>query len=541
MAALTAVLGRAFTPESLREELLDAEDAQEQVLQAGHREPGLLGEALVLRTLRREGTAAGEWLKRSLEDASPSATRAAFEVLGRLSAEAPEAGEWIASVLAGAVSARAVPALEAAKAIGQRPVYAALGRELAKALEREGTPQVAELLEASGLPEFVPTLREVSVWVKTTLLNHLLPGETPRALIEQARFRGGLGSLLGTLGLRQEAVGFVKEAVALYRSPPSSPPTSSGRIRLGLMDLGVVQGELGQREEALAAMQEAVAIRRTLAEESPREFLPILAVNLNGLAGTQSALGRREEALASMQEAVSHYRALAKTRPESFLPELAASLNNLGSMQSALGRKAESQASIHEAVGHYRTLAKKHPESDLPELAGSLTNLAIVQGERGQREEALALAQESVALFRQLMEARLEEHLPQFAASLTLAGALSALGRRDEALAFMLESVALRRKLAEERPQAFLADLAMSLVDRSVFQNELGRREESLATVKEASEPTASWPRRTPPRTSPRWPSVSTTSPPYSAPWAATPRPSVRSRRPSSTTAGSPR
>ena len=52
----------------------------------------------------------------------------------------------------------------------------------------------------------------------------------------------------------------------------------------------------------------------------------------------------------------------------------------------------------------------------------------------------------------------------------------------------MLESVAIRRKLAEERPQAFLADLAMSLVNLSVFQNELGRREESLATVKEAAE-----------------------------------------------------
>lgn len=489
MAALAAVLGRPFTPEAVREALLDADGDPAQVLLAGVWEPGPLGDALVLRALRREDAGAGAWLKRVLEGADPRATRAAFEVLGRLSAEAPEAGAWIAALLEGAVSTRAVPALEAAKAIGQRPAFAALGRELAKALEREGTPQVAELLEAAGLPEFVAPLREVSAWVKATLLNQLPPGETPRALVEQARFRGGLGSLLGTLGRRQEALGYVKEAVALYRTLAEvSPEVFRGDLALGLTDLGVVQGELGQREEALAAMQEAVALRRALAEESPREFLPILAVNLNGLAGAQSALGRREEALASMQEAVSHYRALSKTRPESFLPELAASLNNLGSMQSALGRKAEAQASIHEAAGHYRTLARKHPEEYLPELAGSLTNLAILQGEQGQREEALALAQESVALFRQRIEARIEEHLPPFASSLTsLASALSALGRRDEALAAMLESVALRRKLAEARPKAFLADLAMSLVNLSVFQNELGLREESLATVKEAS------------------------------------------------------
>lgn len=489
MGALAVVRGKPFTPEAVREALLDEDVDPKQALLAGAWEPGPLGEALVLRALRREGVAAGEWMKRVVDGADPLATRSVFEVLGRLSAEAPEAGAWIASLLEGAVSTRALPALEAAKALGQRPAFAALGRELAKALEREGTPQVAEVLEAAGLPEFMATLREVSVWVKTTLLKHLPPGETPRDLIEQARFRGSLGLLLGALGRRQEAMGFVKEAVDLYRKLAEfSPEVFRADLALGLADLGVVQGELGQREEALSAMQEAVALRRVLAEESPREFLPILAVNLNGLAGAQSALGRRDEALASMQEAVSHYRALAKTRPESFLPELAASLNNLGSMQSALGRKAESQASIHEAAGHYRTLARKHPEPYLPELAGSLTNLAILQGEQGQREEALSLAQESVALFRQLIDARTEEHLPPFASSLTsLASALSALGRRDEALGAMLESVALRRKLAEARPKAFLADLAMSLVNLSVFQNELGLREESLATAKEAS------------------------------------------------------
>jgi len=468
---------------------LVSEAGQERM---GSWEPDLSGEALVLRALRGEGEAAGQWLRQVVEGADTRAVRTAFEVLGRLSAEAPEAGEWMASLLAGAVSSRATAALEAAKAIGPRPAYAAAGRELAKALEREGTPEVAERLEAAGLPDFVAPLREVSVWVKTTLLNHLAPGESPRALIEQARFRGGLGFLLGTLGRRQEALVFVKEAVEHYRKLAGAyPEVFRVDLALGLTDLGVVQGELGQREEALAAMQEAVAIRRGLAEESPEEFLPILAVNLNGLAGAQSALGRREEALASMQEAVGHYRTLAKRRPESesFLPELAASLNNLSSMQSALGRRAESQASIQEAVGHYRTLAKKHPEWFLPELAGSLTNLAIVQGELGQRQEALALAHESVALFRQLMGARLEEHRPQFAASLTsLASALSALGRREEALALSLESVAIRRKLAEERPQAFLADLAMSLVNLSVFQSELGRRQESLATVEEAAE-----------------------------------------------------
>jgi hypothetical protein len=448
------------------------------------------GEALVLQVLRNQGAAAGQWLRRVLEGRDERAVRAAFEVLGRLSANTSEAAPWMASLLEeGAVRFRALFMLEAVKALGQRPIYAEAGRVLAQALEREGTLQVAEKLDAAGIPEFTPPLREVAVWVKTTLLNHADGGESPQALIEGARLRSSLGALLSALGRRQEALAFVREVVERYRKlAEAHPEIFRPDLALGLADLGVLQGELGQREEALASLQEAVAIRRELTSEHPEEFLPSLAVNLNGLAGAQSALGRRDEALSSMQEAVSHYQVLSEKHPEMYLQELAASLNNLSSMQGSLGRQGESLVSSRAAVGHYRRLAKKHPESALPELAASLTNLGILLGSLGQREESLAAVQEAVALYRQLLEARMEEHLPRLATSLnSLSVAQSALGQRKEALASIQEAVELRRKLAESHPQAFLPDLAMSLVNLSIFQNELGQREEALASVREAA------------------------------------------------------
>ncbi len=397
---------------------------------------------------------------------------------------------WMMSLLEGGARSRAIHALEALKALGQRPIYAAAGQVLAQALQREGTLEMAEKLDAAGLPELTPPLREIAVWVKSTLLSHADGGESPQALIEGARLRSSLGALLSALGRKQEALVLAREVVERYRKLVAAHPEMFRQdLALGLADLGVVQGELGQREESLASLQEVVALRRELTEENPEEFLPSLAVNLNGMAGAQSALGRRDEALSSMQEAVSHYQVLTEEHREMYLPELAASLNNLSSMQGSLGRQAESLASIQAAVGHYRRVAKKHPESALPELAGSLTNLGILLGSLGQREESLAAVSEAVGLYRQLMEARLEEHLPRFAASLnSLSVAQSALGRRKEALASIQEAVELRRKLAETQPQAFLPDLAMSLVNLSIFQNELGQREQALASVREAAD-----------------------------------------------------
>jgi nucleoside phosphorylase len=408
-------------------------------------EPDLLGEAMVLRTLRGEGAGAGPHLDRVFEGAGGEAIRTGFTVLGRLSEDHMEARGWIARVLARDVARRALDAFAATKIVGEQTAHAAIGMVLAEALEREGTIEIAERLEKE-LPKTANTvsMREVARWVLAKRLAHLPDGNDEK------------------------------------------------RARLS-NNLSVWQGALGQREAALASTQEAVAIRRRLAAARPEAFLPNLAGSLNNLSVRQSDLGQREAALASMQETVGLYRKLAEAQVEAFLPDLAMSLNNLGIWQGALGQHEAALASTQEAVDIRRNLAAARSEAFLPDLARSLNNLSVRQSDLGQREAALASTQEAVAIRRNLTAMRPEAFLPDLAASLNnLSVMQSDLGQREAALASTQEAVDIRRKLAAARPEAFLPVLAISLHNLSCDLSDHGHPEAALTASQEAVD--ALWP-----------------------------------------------
>jgi tetratricopeptide (TPR) repeat protein len=465
-----------------------AETGKREGQEGGRLEPGGLNEATVLRTLRQEGTAAGAWLKRTFGGDDTRATRLGFELLGNLAVEAPEASGWIASLLEGAVASRAVAALEAAKSLAQGPAFAVLGKELTRALEREGTPGVAERLELAGLPEHQGALREVTVWAKSTLVRSLSGGEQTELRVERARLRNSLGFVLKALDRREEALASAQEAAALYsKLAEEYPETFSFDCALSLGNLGDVQGAVDRREEALASARAAVERYRVLSELQPKKFRSFLGRGLDALAQRQSALGQREQALATMQETVGLYGKLVAEDPEAYLPELAATLNNLSHMQLELGWIEPALGSMQEAAGHYRTLVKRHPEAYLSELAMSLANLGFVQRGIGRRQEALASIQEAVSLLRQRVDVDPEEVLPLLAASLNgLSTAQSAVGQGEEALASIQEALAIRRQLVEKHPEAHLPDLAKSLGTLGMLQGSLGRFEEALASSQEA-------------------------------------------------------
>ena len=64
---------------------------------------------------------------------------------------------------------------------------------------------------------------------------------------------------------------------------------------------------------------------------------------------------------------------------------------------------------------------------------------------------------------------------------------LGDLGRREDALAAIEEATGLYRELAAARPDAFVPDLAMSLNNLSIRLGDLGRREDALAASQEAT------------------------------------------------------
>jgi tetratricopeptide (TPR) repeat protein len=408
-------------------------------------EPDLLGEALVHRTLERlqQAGEAKEYLAAVFDGAEEPALETGFVVLGRLSEQYPdEAGKWIAEVLGGDVTGRALPALAAAKALGKKTAHARVGVELARVLERVGTIELAQRLEEAGLPEQTVSLREVRMWVTQLQLVPLPEDAGADALAERARV---------------------------------------------LNNLGVWQSRLGRLEAALASTCEAVEIRRQLAKEQPHAFLPDLALSLSNLGNRQGRVGQWEAALTSSHEAVEIYRRLAQKQPGAFLAYLALSLNNLGAWQSELGQREEALTAFREAVEIRRKLAQERPDAFLPDLAMSLSNLGKCESEWGHPGAALASAPEAVEIYRRLAQEQPDAFLPDLAMSLnTLGYCQSRSGQREAAWASTREGAKLYRKLAQERPDAFLPDLARNLNTLGDCQSELGQREAALASAQEA-------------------------------------------------------
>lgn len=458
----------------------------------GWLEPDLLGEAMVLRTLRREGAGAGGWLRHVFEGLGQPAVRTGFEVLGRLSSEYPdEAEHWIAQLLENHVPDRALAAFEAARAVGERTVNSILGVQLAHALQREGTAEVAAQIDASGLPTRTTSLLEVALWVTTTLLQQIPAGDGTDLDVRKASLLVALGRWQNALGKRWEALESTSQAVTiLWRLAEDGLDTLIRDLAMSLNNLGAMQSELGRREDALKSAQDAVEIYRRLTRQNGREeFLPDLAMSLNNLGNKQSELGKFREALEPTREAVEIYRRLASKKPDVFLSDLAMSLNNLGNRQSELGMVAEALQSIQDAVEIRRRLAKKMPDAFLVSLAMSLGNLGVLQSKLGMKQEALETIQESVSHYRRLVKHRPDAFLQNLAVGLNnLSNRQNELGKREEALKAAREAVECYRRLAAAQPGTFLHYLAISLNNLGNRQSALGQEGEALESARQAVE-----------------------------------------------------
>jgi tetratricopeptide (TPR) repeat protein/nucleoside phosphorylase len=458
-----------------------------QVL-VGGLEPDLLGDAMVLRTLRQERDGGEELLRRTFSQADVPALRNGFEVLGRLYGESPdEAGRWMDWVLEGDLPGRAVAAFEAAKALAPHTHDSGLGARLARALEREGTRELAAQLDAAGLPDDTASLREVSVWVTKVLLADTPAGDEPSLLAERAMLLNNLGNRQSELGKVEEALEVIREAVRLYRllAARGSEDFLPG-LAMSLNNLGTTQGQLGRYEQALEAIREAVDIRRHLTQRMPEDFLPGLAMSLNNLGTMQGQLGRYEQALEAIHEAVDIRTHLTQRMPEAFLPELAMSLINLGAVQGALGKHEEALETAREAAVHYRHLAAMRPEAFLPALATSLNNLGLKQSELGRHEEALETIREAMKLYRRLAEEVSEAFCLDLAGGLSNLGLMQrALGEREEALESMRQALDTIWPLFENQPGAFAASTGRILNNLKICLEELGLAPSALTGLQE--------------------------------------------------------
>ena len=348
-------------------------------------------------------------------------------------------------------------------------------------IESGATLPLGEIDDA--IPVGHPVLAEAALAV-----TRRLAASAERSPEQQAHWANNLSIRLSDVGDRVGALGAAREAVELYRGlAEASPVDYTPGLAMSLSNLANCLSAVGEWNEALVAAREAVELYRGLAEVSPAAYTPDLAMSLNNLANRLSEVGDQEGALGAAREAVRLRRALAEASPQAYTPDLAMSLNNLANRLSEVGDRDGALVAAREAVELYRGLAEVSPAAYTPDLAASLNNLAAFLSGVGDREGALGAAREAVRLRRALAEASPQAYTPNLAGSLTnLAAFLSAVSERNEALEAAREAVRLRRALAKASPQAYTPDLAASLNNLANCLSAVGEWNEALGVAREA-------------------------------------------------------
>jgi nucleoside phosphorylase len=459
-------------------------------------EPDLLGEGVVLRVAappKGVGVPAGDsWIDCVFVrgDDEPTLTTA-FTVLGRASAtDASAVRPWVMTLLRTDFTERAVLALRAAKAVGLRTAFSALGDLLADALEHDGTTAIAHALQQEQIPSPTVSLLRVAMWRSRMLLENVTPGDDTDTMAARAALLAQNGRDLAASGMREPALTMTQDASDLYRTLTTrNPGKFQSDLATILNDLGFRLSDLGQYDAALATTQEAVELCRALLRWRPDGSRLPLARTLRSLSNRLKEVGQPETALAAAREAADHYRALATQDPDEFWPELAATLSDLSVMWRNLGQHEQALSLIRDATDVYRVLATQNPDAFQPGLAAGLGNLGVILSALGQRDAALAATRDAADTYRALAARNPDAFQPALAKSLNNLGAmLSDLGNREAALVATRDATEIYRVLATRNPDAFQAELAMSLNNLGIRLYYLGQREAALVATREGIE-----------------------------------------------------
>lgn len=459
-------------------------------------EPDLLGEAMVLR-VAAPPPGAGDppddaWIARVLVSSDDAgAFIQAFTVLGRASASPSHPGAvrgWIARLLRDDLSSRAVLAVRAAKAVGQRTASSMLGDLLADALEQDGSLAIAIELAQERIPGLTVSLRRVAAWQSRVLLEYVSSEERPDKMAVRALLLRERAARLDDLHQLEPALAAAQEAVALFRvlamqdSARFQPELARTLIRLGIQ-----LSQVGQAKPAVLATGEAVRLYFALAEVRPNEFEPALASSLDALGNRLSDLGSLENALEAAEHAVDLYRHIVAQRPGAFDDELANSLSNLGNKLSKLGRHDAALTVAREGAEILRAQAQRNPDAYQPAFANSLNSLAAMLCNQDQPQAALATIREAVDLRRALAARNPEPFQIDLANSLTnLARFSQILGDPDAAIVAIAEAVDVRRAHASRTAKPAPAELAKSLEDLSNLLAGAGQYERAREATREA-------------------------------------------------------
>ncbi|MDX1419471.1 MAG: serine/threonine-protein kinase [Rubricoccaceae bacterium] len=244
----------------------------------------------------------------------------------------------------------------------------------------------------------------------------------------QAELLGVVGRVYRSMGLYDEALPFLNQALALRRSRLGSRHPD---VAASLSDKANLLRDRGDFAGAEALYREALAIGRGhYGDEHPH-----VAATLDELALNLHYAGRRDESVALHHEALALRRRLLG--PDHL--DVAASLNNLAGALDNQADAEEAEALYREALAiRRRLLGPTHPD-----IAVTLNNVAVILRQRGDLAGAEPLYREALDIWR----AHYGDAHPHVASGLNnLAALLRTRGDLDAAEALYREALAIRRR-----------------------------------------------------------------------------------------------
>lgn len=274
-----------------------------------------------------------------------------------------------------------------------------------------------------------------------------------------------VGSILGRIGSRQEALNAFDRALVLYGELSTAEPaelTHRRKLATTLQKRGVLQSAFGRRDDADASLRRALKMTMALAAESPDkpDIQADLAESWNNLGRLLTDQGEREAALQAHERALTLYQRLGEKDPESLRPlrGLATNLNAMALLQKYMGQRELSVQNLGKAANFLKAALRRRPESaDLQyRLGGIFTNLALDLEQQGRFKDAEDLFREALDLHGKVSAANPGVIVSQHdlvRTQVNLGGLLDNLGHLEEGIALLRQAAAKQVLLSEANPQ----------------------------------------------------------------------------------------
>lgn len=190
---------------------------------------------------------------------------------------------------------------------------------------------------------------------------------------------GNIGLIYSNLGKPDEALKYIKDALAIYRKIGYEQG-----IAICFSNIGLIYSKLGKIDEALKYLKNALAIHKKIGYEKG------IANQLFNIGLIYCSLGKQNEALKYLEDAFAIHRKIG------YEQGIANQLCNIGLIYIDLGKPYEALKYLNEALSIHRKIGYEKG------IASDLGNIGMIYFSLDKLEEALKYLKESLEIFKRI-------------------------------------------------------------------------------------------------------------------------------------------